>query len=96
MLEIKLDLVETRSAARTLNEEAGNIKKICDSLRKNKNNVLLSWQGECAAEFDVRFESWLKETKKLTNELETIAAQITKEANEYEAAEKRVTDKIFI
>lgn len=87
---IRVNYAQTRAAAQKLREAASE----CSSMISNANRLNAAipsyWEGASAQAFSSEIMQWIQETRSIQSELSSLASDIIRIANEFEAAEARL------
>ena len=87
---IKINYDKTHSAAKRLTYAANTCSKMTAKATTISSAIPNCWKGESATAFSSEISEWIKETKAIQAELNELAADINRIANEFEEAEKRI------
>lgn len=87
---IKVNYSKTRSAAKRLNYAASTCNEMTAEARKLISAIPSCWRGESATAFSSELSDWIKENQAIQTELNDLASDIIRIANEFEETEKRI------
>lgn len=87
---IKVNYSKTRSAAKRLNYAANTCNEMTAEARKLISTIPTCWRGESATAFLSELFDWMRENRAIQTELNDLASDIIRIANEFEETEKRI------
>ena len=87
---IRMDYDKTRACAKKLSGAADTCRQMNSSVTKLSSEIPACWQGASATAFSAELTRWKKETAALQKEIQSLSAQITNIANDFEEAEARL------
>ena len=87
---IKINYSKTRSAAKRLNYAVNTCNEMTTEARKLISTIPTCWKGESATAFSSELSDWVRENRSIQAELDDLASDIIRIANEFEVTEKRI------
>jgi len=90
MATIKINYDNARANAKKLQSAASDCAACEKSAENSAGGVGAYWNGTASDAFVQLLKGWIKTNKTIEQDMNTLAAQIIKIANEMEAAEKKI------
>lgn len=87
---IRVDYERSRAAARKLREAASECSSMISNAKSLSAAIPSCWEGTSAQAFSTEVLQWIQETRSIQSELSSLASDIVRIANEFEAAEARL------
>ena len=87
---IRVDYERSRAAARKLREAASACSSMISNAKSLSAAIPSYWEGASAQAFSSEVLQWIQETRSIQSELSSLASDIVRIANEFEAAEARL------
>ena len=91
---IKVNYSKTRSVTNRLNYAANTCNEMTAEARKLISTIPTCWLGESATAFSSELSDWIREDRAIQTELNDLASDIIRIANEFEETEKRIAAEV--
>lgn len=92
MPSIRIDYDNTRTNARKLMQAAEVCEDSSRRLTTARNDIPSYWNGVAAETYITALEKWTRESAQLQEDLNSLARQIIRIADEFEEAEQRIKE----